>query len=228
MAVTRNTSPAWLAEATGGAAGALGPDGAAVAERIERQLGFLLALDEAKQVLRRTYLTDGSRLENDGEHMWHAVVAALVLAEHAAEPVDVARLALMLAIHDVVEIDAGDTFVYDEAAQVDKRAREEAAADRLFGMLPGDQGAIFREAWEEFEARATPTAKMAAALDRLLPLLMNRAAGGRTWREHDVRAARVLSLNSSIGAGSPALWEVARRVLEGAVRDGVLAEDPPV
>jgi putative hydrolase of HD superfamily len=192
-------------------------------ERLARQLRFVLELDRAKSVLRRTYVTDGSRLENDGEHMWHVMIAGLVLAEHADEPVDAVHLALMLAVHDIVEIDAGDTFVYaDAAAQADKAVREQAAAERIFGLLPDDQQAMFAGLWEEFEAHATATARMAAAIDRLLPLMMNRAVDGRTWREHGITAEQVFRVNSRIGEGSPALWSFARSVLEAAVSDGAL------
>ncbi len=209
----------WLAEAFG----SLAPSSASSTSRLERQVRFLLELDKAKSVLRRSYITDGSRLENDAEHMWHVTLAALVLAEHAAEPVDALRLACMLAVHDIVEIDAGDTFIYDTVGRADKLERETRAAERLFGMLPDDQAAELRALWDEFEARETPTAKMAAALDRLLPVLMNRATGGRSWAEHGIVAGQVFELNSQIKQGSPALWDFARRLLEAAERDGVLA-----
>lgn len=211
----------WLEESLGALADEE-PGGQERLARLGRQLAFLLELDRAKSVLRRTYLTDGSRRENDAEHMWHACVAALVLAEHADGEVDPLRLTCMLAVHDVVEIDAGDTFVYDTAAQADKKAREERAAARIFGLLPPDQEERLRDLWEEFEEQVTPTAKMAAAIDRLLPLLMNRAVGGRTWSEHGIRADRVISLNSQIEKGSGELWRVARQVLEDAVAAGVL------
>lgn len=196
---------------------------AGVGERLRRQLRFVMELDRAKSVLRRTYVTDGSRLENDGEHMWHAMLAGLVLAEHADEAVDPVRLALMLAVHDIVEIDAGDTFVYADAeAQADKAVREKAAAERIFGLLPADQGETFAGLWEEFEARETPVARMAAAIDRLLPLMMNRAVGARTWREHGISARQVFGVNSRIGEGSSVLWSFGRAVLEAAERDGLL------
>lgn len=194
-----------------------------VGERLREQLRFVLELDRAKTVLRRTYVTDGSRLENDGEHMWHVMLAGLVLAEHADEAVDPMQLALMLAVHDIVEIDAGDTFVYADAeAQAEKAVREQAAAERIFGLLPRDQGRQFAALWEEFEARATPLARMAAAIDRLLPLLMNRSVDARTWREHGVKAEAVFRVNSRIGEASTALWVFARSVLEAAERDGLL------
>ncbi len=213
-----SAGPPWLESALG----LLGAGESEEGSRLARQLAFLLELDKAKQVLRRTYVTDGSRRENDAGHMWHATLAALVLAEHAGEAVEPTRLALMLAVHDVVEIDAGDTFIYDEAARADKVAREQQAAERIFGLLPEDQGKLFSSLWEEFEERATPTAKMAAAIDRLLPLLMNRAVEGRTWREHNITAGQVLAVNAHINEGSPRLWELARTVLEGAVEEGVL------
>jgi len=196
---------------------------AGVSERLRKQLRFVMELDRAKSVFRRTYVTDGSRLENDGEHMWHALVAGLVLAEHADEPVDPLRLASMLALHDVVEIDAGDTFVYAGAAeQAAKAVNEKAAAERIYGLLPEDQREAFAGLWEEFEEGVTPVARMAAAIDRLLPLIMNRAVAGRTWREHGISADRVIAVNSRIGEGSTALWSFGRAVLEGAERDGIL------
>jgi putative hydrolase of HD superfamily len=192
--------------------------------RLRRQVGFLLEIDKAKSIARRTYVTDGSRLENDAEHMWHAMLAALILAEHANGTVDPMRLACMLAVHDIVEIDAGDTFVYDTAGHADKAERETAAAGRIFGLLPLDQADQFRALWDEFEAGETDAAKMAAAIDRLLPLLMNRAVDGRTWSEHGITADRVFAVNSRIADGSTQIWDFARLVLEGAVRDGALHE----
>jgi putative hydrolase of HD superfamily len=196
-------------------------DDSGTSERLARQLRFVMELDRAKSVLRRSYITDGSRLENDGEHMWHVMLAGLVLAEHADAAVDPVKLALMLAVHDIVEIDAGDTFIYaDAAAQADKVVREQAAAERLFGLLPDDQRAMFAAMWEEFEEGTTATARMAAAIDRLLPLMMNRAVGGRTWREHDITAEQVFAVNSRIGDGSTVLWSFARSALEAAVSGG--------
>lgn len=195
---------------------------AAGGDRLARQLGFLLELDKAKAVLRRSYVTDGSRHENDAEHMWHLALFVLVLAEHAAEPVDVAKVLKMVLVHDIVEIDAGDVFVYDEGARAGKAAAEEAAADRLYALLPPDQGDELRSLWEEFEAGATPEARFAAAVDRLQPLLLNVATGGRSWKEHGITADRVFGLNVRIADGSPVLWERARAILLGAVADGHL------
>src|SRR6056297_294642 len=157
-------------------------------QRLEQQVAFILEIDRLKTIYRRTYLTDTSRFENSAEHSWHIAVMAMLLAEHANTlEVDQLRVIKMLLIHDLVEIDAGDTFAYDTAAHADKAAREQAAADRLFGLLPADQAAEFRALWDEFESRQTPEAKFAGALDRLQPLLHNLYTHGRSWREHGVR-----------------------------------------
>jgi len=194
-------------------------------DRLLAQLDFLRELDKAKNVLRQSHVTGTDRREDDAQHQWHVAVMALLLAEHAAEPVDVGRVVAMLLLHDVVEIDAGDVFVYDEAAQAGKRAAEERAADRLYGLLPPDQGAWARELWEEYEAKATPEARFAASIDRLQPLLQNLMTGGLGWRRNGVAADRVLRLNSSMEQGAPALWEHARALLEQAVDDGVLPRE---
>ena len=187
-----------------------------------RQLEFLRELDKAKGVLRQSHTTVGDRREDDAQHQWHVAVMALFLAEHAAEPVDVGRVVAMLLLHDVVEIDAGDVFVYDEAAQAGKAAAEAAAADRLYGLLPPDQGAWARELWEEYEAMATPEARFAASIDRLQPLLQNLMTGGLGWRRNGVTAERVYEVNRRIEPGAPPLWEHARALLDQAVADGVL------
>jgi putative hydrolase of HD superfamily len=193
-------------------------------DRLRRQLEFLLELDKAKRILRRSYLPDGSRHENDAEHMWHLALFVLVLAEHAGEPIDVAKVLKMVLVHDIVEIDAGDVFVYDEAAHATKAELETAAADRLYGLLPPDQGAELRALWEEFEAKASPEARFAAAVDRLQPLLLNLANEGRPWQEHGITADRVFALNARIGDGSVVLWEHAHGLLTAAVAAGHLPE----
>ncbi|HET9443432.1 MAG TPA: HD domain-containing protein, partial [Acidimicrobiales bacterium] len=164
--------------------------------------------------------------ENSAEHMWHLAVAVLVLAEHAEEPVDLARVLTMVLIHDVVEIDAGDTFLYDEAARAGQAERERAAADRLYGLLPDDQGRALRRLWEEFEARETPDARFAAALDRLQSVLLNLATDGRAWREHGITADRVRAANAHMARGSAALWNHVSALLDGAVARGHLAPAP--
>lgn len=195
-------------------------------DRLRRQLEFLVEIDKAKSIFRQSYVTDGSRKENDAEHMWHLALFVLVLAEHAGEPIDVLKVLKMVVIHDIVEIDAGDVFVYDEAARVGKAAAEAAAAERLYGLLPPDQGAEYRALWEEFEAKETAEARFAGAVDRLQPVLLNLTTRGRSWAEHGITADRVLALNARIGDGSPALWDHARGLLEEAMRDGYLPSAP--
>lgn len=191
--------------------------------RLPQQIEFIVAVDRLKQVFRRSRLTDDSRWENDAEHSWHLALMAVVLREHAAEGVDLCKVLTMHVIHDLVEIDAGDTFAYDEEANVGKEEREAAAAERIFGLLPADQGDSLRRLWEEFEARETPEARYAAALDRLQPLLLNYHMRGVTgWRRHGVRAPQVVDRNQHIADGSPALWEFARRLIADSVKEGKL------
>ncbi|HNX48906.1 MAG TPA: HD domain-containing protein [Thermoanaerobaculaceae bacterium] len=194
-------------------------------ERLGPQVAFLREADRLKGVLRRSYVLAGGRRENSAEHCWHVALAAILLAEHAGEPVDVARVVRMLLIHDLVEIDAGDTFVYDPAAHVDKAAREQAAATRLFGTLPADQGAELEELWQEFEARQTPDARFAASLDRLLPMLHNLWSEGASWREHGIRLSQVIEVNRHMAEGAPQLWAYIRPLLEDAANRGLLARN---
>ena len=192
--------------------------------RIEQQLRFIVELDKVKSVFRQNPLADGSRKENDAEHMWHLAVLVLVLSEHADEPIDVAKVLTMVLLHDVVEIDAGDTFVYDEAAHHDKEERELAAAERIYGLLPDDQRDRFRRLWDEFEAKESADARFAAAVDRLQPLLLNHAAGGGAWQEHGITSDRVLKRNAPIGTSSTALWDAAQQLIADAVAKGYLEE----
>jgi len=195
-------------------------------DRLSRQIGFVREIDKLKAVFRQTWLLDGSRKENDAEHSWHLATMAMLLGEHAAEPgIDVARVVRMTLVHDLVEIDAGDTFVYDEAGARDKARREQAAADRLFALLPPDQAAEMRALWEEFEARQTPEARFAAALDRLQPLLHNYYTQGAAWREHGVKLAQVLDRNRHMAEGAPRLWAFAERLIRDAVEKGYLAAE---
>ncbi|MCU4186585.1 HD domain-containing protein [Acidiferrimicrobium sp. IK] len=175
-------------------------------------------------MLRRNLITDGSRRETDAEHQWHVALMALLLAEHAAEPVDVLRVATMLLVHDLVEIDAGDAYLYDAAARESARALEDAAAERVFGVLPADQGGWLRGLWEEFEAGESADARFALALDRIQPLLLNAASGGEAWRTNGVTARRVEELViPRIEPGSPALHAAARALVALAVDDGIIA-----
>ena len=192
-------------------------------ERLPQQIAFLLELDKLKSVLRRTYLVHDPRHENSAEHSWHLGVMALVLAEHANAPVNVLHVLKMLLVHDVVEIDAGDTYIYDVAGNESKAAREQDAARRIFGLLPGDQQAELTALWEEFEARETPEARFAAALDRLMPMLHNYHTQGRAWQEHGITSDQVLARNGHMADGSAALWEYAEAMIKEAVGKGYLA-----
>ncbi|HVF75929.1 MAG TPA: HD domain-containing protein [Acidimicrobiales bacterium] len=191
-------------------------------DRLQRQLQFLLEADRVKQVVRQNPLADGSRRENDAEHMWHLALAVLVLAEHAAEAVDVVRVLTMVLVHDLVEIDTGDVLVYDEVARAAAVEGERAAAERIFGLLPDDQASAFREAWEEFEAGRTAEARLAAAVDRLQPMLLNHAAGGGAWVEHGVSLDAVTARNAQIAEAAPALGETVRSLLADAAERGML------
>jgi len=188
---------------------------------------FVIEVDKLKKITRQNYLADGSRKENDAEHSWHLALMALVLCEHvgAEESPDLLRVIKMALLHDLVEIDAGDTYCYDEKAGAGKRERELAAADRLFGILPPDQAREFRELWEEFEEQRTPEARFAAALDRLQPLTLNYIAGGKSWREHGISYSQVIKRNSSIGESSPALWKFTLNIIREAVRKGYIKEN---
>jgi putative hydrolases of HD superfamily len=193
--------------------------------RLSQQLVFLAEADQLKRVLRRTSLIGGDRLENTAEHSWHFALMALTLAEHAPVSLDLTRVLKIALIHDLVEIDAGDSFVYDTAAMADKREREEAAAERIFGLLPGDQAREYRALWDEFEAQETPEAKFAAAVDRLCGMLPNYKNSGGSWVEHGVSAARVTERNAPIGAGAPALWEAAQGWIREAVEKGWISSE---
>ena len=192
-------------------------------DRLRRQIDFILEIDRAKHVLRRSRVTGGERYENDGEHMWHVALAAMLLAEHADAQLDVGRVVRMLLVHDIVEIDAGDAFLYDLEGRAAKQSAEAAAADRIFAILPDDQRDEVRALWDEFEAKVTREARFATAVDRLLPMLLNHATQGSTWREFGITQEQVRSLNgAAISAGSPALWEFARAVIDESVEMGYL------
>jgi putative hydrolase of HD superfamily len=194
-------------------------------DRLSQQIAFIIEMDRLKGILRQTLLTDSSRRENSAEHSWHLALMAMVLAEHADVPIDVARVVAMLLVHDVVEIDAGDTFCYDTTGVLDQAERERQAADRLFGLLPAEQGIALRALWEEFDARETPDARFAAAMDRLQPLLHNLQTGGGTWRIHGIRLDQVIARTMPIAAGSSRLWAHVRELLDGAVAAGMLTAD---
>ena len=193
--------------------------------RLDLQMQFLIEIDRLKSVLRRTRLFDNSRQENVAEHGWHVAIMAMALAEYSNEPIDVSKVVRMALVHDIVEIDAGDTFLYDEAAGKVKEEAERRAAERIFGLLPLDQAREIKSLWEEFEARNTPEARFAAAIDRLEPMLQNALTAGHAWKEHDVRKSQVLGKNRPIvEAGSRELWRFAEGLIENAVREGHLRE----
>jgi putative hydrolase of HD superfamily len=190
--------------------------------RLAQQIQFILEIDKLKGILRQTLLIDESRRENSAEHSWHLAIMAILLAEYAPETVDVLRVIKMLLVHDLVEIDAGDTFCYDVQGNQDKAAREAQAADRLFGLLPADQEAELRSLWLEFEARETPAARFAAALDRIQPFLHNRETRGGTWQLHSITSDRVLQRMAPVKDGTPELWPFIQRAIEDCIAAGYL------
>ncbi len=195
-----------------------------LAQRLARQVEFIAECDKLKEIFRQTANTQSRRAENDAEHSWHLCLCVIVLAEHAnARGLDVQRVLKMVILHDLVEIDAGDTFGYDTARQVDQHARECRAANRIFGILPEDQGREFRALWDEFEAQETPEAKFALAVDRFQPVLLNCRTEGGGWKRHGVTHDRVVARNSKIAAGSAALWIHVERMLQDVVDRGHLA-----
>jgi putative hydrolase of HD superfamily len=197
------------------------------AERLERQIGFLSEADGLKEIFRRTVNTRSRRRENDAEHSWALCLCAVTLAEYSNEPIDVLRVLEMLIVHDLVEIDAGDTFAYDTAAMADQHEREARAADRIFGLLPAGQAAKFRARWDEFEARQTPEAKFAAAVDRFQPMLLNCLTQGEAWRRHGVTHEQVTARNRHVADGAQPLWEYMSALLERAVAAGHLPAARP-
>ncbi len=192
---------------------------------LERRMKFIMELDKAKQIGRQTYLSDGSRKENDAEHSWHMALMVFLLADYANEPIDVLKTMKMILLHDVIEIDAGDTYAYDAEGNQTKRARECAAADRIFGLLPEGQGQECRLLWEEFEAMETPEAKFANMLDKIQPLLLNDASDGRSWREHGIKKSQVMARNARVHEGSEELWAYAKRLIEKNVENGNLKDE---
>ncbi len=187
-------------------------------ERLERQIAFCREIDKEKQVGRQTYLADGSRKENDAEHAWHMAVMTLLLSEYANHEIDVLRTVSMLLVHDLVEIDAGDTFAYDEEAKKSQRERELKGAERLFGMLPEDQRDRIRALWDEFEAGQTAEALFARAMDNFQPMLLNAASDGKAWAERGVRLEQVERRNAKTAKGSAELWTYA---LENFIKPNV-------
>jgi len=192
--------------------------------RLDEQVRFLIEADKLKEVFRQTVCTQSRRPENDAEHSWHLCLFTIVLAEHANVPgLDVLRVLKMVILHDLVEIDAGDTFAYDVPGRVGQHEREARAADRIFGLLPADQAAAFRLLWDEFEEHKTPESKFAAAVDRFQPILLNLNSEGAAWRKHGITEDKVQARNAHIADGSVRLWEHMEVGIREAVASGILA-----
>lgn len=189
-------------------------------ERFEKQLAFILEADKEKNILRQTHLSGHGRRENDAEHAWHMAMMIYLLKEYSNEEINVAKSMMMALIHDVVEIDAGDTYAYDSKGLESQKEREERAADRIFGMLPQDQRDELRALFEEFEEAKTPEARFARAMDNFQPLLLNNSNGGADWKEHNVGKAQVVGRHSMTGLGSKEIWQYSKAVIDANVRKG--------
>lgn len=191
-------------------------------ERLKKQMEFILETDKMKNIYRQTYVLNENRKENDAEHSWHLALMAFLLAEHANEKIDVLHVIKMVLIHDLVEIDAGDTYCYDKKGYEDKSEREEKAAKRIFSILPVDQQDEIYSLWREFEEVKTPEAKFAAALDRAQPMRLNAAKNGISWQEHGIKYEQIISRNEPIKNGSEELWEYMNDVLEECRKNGLI------
>lgn len=191
-------------------------------ERLKQQLEFALEIDKEKNIFRQTHLSGHGRNENDAEHAWHMAIMAYVLREYANEPVDIARVMLMCLIHDIVEIDAGDTYAYDAEGLKTQKVRENAAKERIFSLLPDEQKQELMQLFDEFEEFATPESKFAHAMDNLQPLLLNNSNGGGDWKEHDVSAEQVYGRQRKTRLGSERLYEETDRILQENIRKGSL------
>lgn len=193
-------------------------------ERIKQQLDFCLEIDKEKNIFRQTHLSGHGRNENDAEHAWHMSIMAYLLREYSNEKIDIARVMLMCLIHDIVEIDAGDTYAYDEEGLKTQKAREDAAKERIFSILPEDQKSELIAVFDEFEENRTPEAKYAHAMDNLQPLILNNSNGGSDWREHGVSAGTVYGRQEKTRMGSEKLYEVTDQILKENIRKGNLPE----
>ena len=196
-----------------------------VSDRLKKQMEFILEVDKLKNIYRQSYVSDGSRHEEDADHSWHLALMALLLSEHANSDIDVLKTIGMVLIHDIVEIDAGDTYAYDSKGNTTKREREEKAADRIFNILPGDQAVYLRELWEEFEAYETMEAKFAHVLDNAQPLMLNNATNGKAWREHQIKKSQVMKRNEKVNTGSESIWEFLEGIIEDNVKKGNLIDE---
>ena len=191
-------------------------------DRLKKQIKFMLELDKMKNIYRQTYVLHEDRKENDAEHSWHLAILAFILAEHSNKPVDVAKVMKMVLIHDIVEIDAGDTYCYDSEGYKTKADREERAAQRIFGLLPEDQKVEMYRLWREFEDSVTDDARFAAVLDRIQPLLLNYTKSGISWKEHDVFKEQVISRNKAYFDVSDDIAELIISIIDDAHSNGWL------
>ena len=194
-------------------------------ERFEKQLAFILEADKEKNIFRQTHITDYARSENDAEHAWHMAMMIYLLKEYANEEFDVAKAMMMALIHDIVEIDAGDTYAYDDAAIASQKDREDKAAERIFGLLPEDQAEHLKSLFYEFEAGESAEAKFAKVMDNFQPLLLNDLNGGRDWREHNVCKSRVIKRQDRSKNGSDFIWKHTRKIIEDNVQKGNIIDD---
>lgn len=195
-------------------------------ERFNKQMDFIREIDKEKMIKRQNYLTDRATRENDAEHAWHMAIMTILLKEYANEEIDVLRTVTMLLIHDLVEVYAGDTYAYDEEGKKTQSEREHMAAEKLYGILPEDQGENLKSIWNEFEECRTPEAKFARTMDCFQPLILNDATDGRAWKEHDVRLSQVLKRNERTHSGSEDIWEYARdNLIEPNVRKRNIIDD---
>ena len=193
-------------------------------ERLKRQLDFALEIDKEKNILRQTHLSGHGRRENDAEHAWHMAIMAYLFKEYSNEPVDISQVMLMCLIHDIVEIDAGDTYAYDDAGLKTQKAREDAAKERIFSLLPDDQKEELVKLFDEFEEYETPESKFAHAMDNLQPLMLNNSNGGGDWKEHKVTAEQVYGRQGKTQLGSERLYEVIDNIIQENIRKGNIIE----
>ena len=194
-------------------------------ERLKKQLAFALEIDKEKNIFRQKHLSGHGRNENDAEHAWHMAIMAYVLREYSNEKIDVAKVMLMCLIHDIVEIDAGDTYAYDAEKLKTQTARENAAKERIFSLLPDEQKEELIALFDEFEAFETPESKFAHAMDNLQPLMLNNSNGGADWKEHEVTAQQVYGRQSKTRLGSETLFEVVDSIIQKNIANGQIRED---
>lgn len=191
-------------------------------ERIDKQIDFLLEIDRLKSVYRRNYISDGTKRENDAEHSWYFAMAALLLSEYSNLKIDVNKVIRMALIHDIVEIDAGDTFIYDEIAKKRQKEREAKAAERIFSILPDDQKDYYSALWSEFEDNMTEESRFARAIDRVVAILLNYKSDGKAWKENKIAYSQVYEINKRIAEGSVKIWSLVEDIIKRAAAEGKL------